>query len=106
MPDGGAQRRGRRGGAAVAAGGPRPGPRLHPEPFGEEGTDGGEGDALLLAAVAVADGDGLVFQGVAVDGKAEGAAGLIHAGVALADGLLGVGLDEALLREAGGELVV
>ena len=52
-------------------------------------------DPLLGAGVAVADGDGLVLERVAVDGEAEGAAGLIHAGVALADRLLGVGLDEA-----------
>jgi hypothetical protein len=32
---------------------------------------------------------------VAVDGEAEGAAGLVHAGVALADGLLLVELDRA-----------
>ena len=40
--------------------------------------------------VAVADGDGLVGQGVVVDREAPRAGGLVHAGVSLADGLLGV----------------
>src|SRR5262245_31735296 len=49
-----------------------------------------DGDALLRARVAVAHGDGSLSQGVAVDGEAVGAPRLVHAGVALADRLLGV----------------
>ena len=45
----------------------------------EPARDGVEGDALLELGVPVADGDGLVGEGIAVDGEAEGAAGLVHA---------------------------
>ena len=61
--------------SAVKKGGA--GTALQPEFVAEEGRDGGEGDAVLLAGVAVADGDGLVRERVAVDGEAEGGAGLV-----------------------------
>lgn len=63
-----------------------------------------ECDAILRAGVAVADGDGLVGEGVGVDGEAEWATGFVHAGVAFADGLLGIGFDEAEVSEAGAEV--
>src|ERR1700754_2087060 len=42
-------------------------------------------DALLLPSVAVADGDGLVFERLVVDGDAEGRAYLVLSRVELAD---------------------
>src|SRR5689334_16822666 len=49
-----------------------------------------DGHALLRHLIALADGDGLVLHGVAVDGDAERRADFVHAGVSLADVLLGV----------------
>src|SRR5829696_6963242 len=45
----------------------------------------GRFDALLTPGVAVADGDGLVFERLVIDGDAEGRADLVLAGVELAD---------------------
>lgn len=40
----------------------------------------------MLGGVAVADGDGIVLEGIEVDGDAEGGADFVHAAVAAADG--------------------
>src|SRR5262249_11526099 len=65
-----------------------------------------ERDADLVARVAVADGDGLIRDRLAVDRDAEGRAGFVHPGVALADALLGVVLRRAdLAAHVGVELL-
>ena len=46
----------------------------------------GDGDALLLGAVAVTDGDGIVFQGLVIHGDTERGTNQILARVTLADG--------------------
>ncbi|KAF3806253.1 putative glycine--tRNA ligase [Colletotrichum gloeosporioides] len=87
-----------------------------------QGLDGGDDGVLvaadLLGRVAVAEGDGVVLDGLEVDGDAEGRAELVVAAVALADGrgrvvhaggdaelaqLLGDLLDEGLELRVGGE---
>ena len=70
--------------------------------FLEEGFDLFDVDAFLRAGVAVADGYGVVFEGVAVDGETEGGAGFIHACVAFTDVLFDIHLD----GEFGSELAV
>ncbi len=55
-----------------------------------------DGDADLGHGVAVADGDGVVVEGVEVDGDAEGCADLVLAAVAASDALGVVVLGEAV----------
>ena len=45
----------------------------------------GDGDALLLGAVAVTDGDGIVFQSLVIHGDTERSSDQILTGVSLAD---------------------
>ena len=54
----------------------------------------GDGDAFLLHAVAVAQGDAMVFQRLVVDGQANGGAQGVLTAVALADGVFFVVLGE------------
>ncbi len=61
--------------------------------------------AFLLERIAVADGDGLVLEGLGVDGEAEGGAGFVHAGVAFADVLFVVDLDVPGFAEVEVELL-
>src|SRR4030095_12419022 len=63
--------------------------------LGQVGDDVVDADPLLRARVAVADGDGLVRERLSVDGEAVRRPRLVHAGVALADGLLRVELGRA-----------
>src|SRR5690242_6625551 len=70
---------------------------------GEVALDLVQGDALLLHRVALADGDRVVVQGVEVDGDAERRTDLVLAAVAAADGTGVVELDVPVLPEVGGE---
>ncbi len=54
----------------------------------DETVEVGDVDAGLFHGVAVAQGDGVVFQGLVVDGDAERCADCILTAVALADGIL------------------
>ena len=45
----------------------------------------GDGDALLLGAITVTDGDGVVFQGLVIHGDTEWSSDQILTGVALAN---------------------
>src|SRR5690349_18737902 len=53
----------------------------------------------LLGRVAVADGDGVVLQGLAVNGDAEGSAGFVLAAITAADGAFIVVKDVELFFE-------
>src|SRR5215213_9982495 len=70
--------------------------------------DAVDADSLLRSRIAVAGGDGLILECLAVDSEADGASRFVHPGVALADAGFRIVLDEAvtseLLRELGGEL--
>ena len=74
--------------------------RLAASQLVDEGVDG---DADLLHGVAVTDGDGLVVEGVEVDGDAEGGADFVLAAVAASDALgvvvLGEAVDDAGLAD-------
>ena len=63
-----------------------------------------EGHPLLRHGVALADGDGLVVEGVEVDGDAVGRPDLVLAAVAAPDRLGVVEVDVPVLTEAVGEL--
>ena len=58
--------------------------------LGHKGGNLIERDALLGLRIAVTHSDGLVIRRIAIDGEAEGAPRLVHAGVAFADALLDV----------------
>ena len=62
-------------------------------------------DAFLIERVAVANGHGVVREGVAVDREAERATGFVHAGVALADRLLGVELAHKTVAQVQVQLL-
>ena len=67
------------------------------------GDDVVDGEPDLFRRVAVADGDGVVVQGVEVDGDAEGRADLVLAAVASSDGARDVPLDVVALLEVAVE---
>src|SRR5699024_3206860 len=64
-----------------------------------------DGDALLLHRVALADGDGVVVQGVEVDGHAVRGADLVLTTVAAADGAGGVVVDVPQTAQLVGDLL-
>jgi len=59
---------------------------LEPNLFSDVGFELADGHANLFHGVAVADGDGIVFEGVEVDGDAEGRSDFVLAAVATANG--------------------
>src|SRR5262245_2844154 len=66
--------------------------------FGQERCDLAHADPLLIRSIAVSDRDGVISHRLAIDREAERSSGLIHAGVALADGLLDVEIDDPARR--------
>src|SRR5439155_804379 len=62
--------------------------------------------APLLGGVAVANGDGIVLQGLAVDGDAKRSAGLVLATIAAADGAFVVVKDVELFFEIAIERLI
>ncbi|CDZ92017.1 Predicted transcriptional regulator [Rhodococcus ruber] len=75
------------------------------QPLGQVTLDLVEPDALLRHGVALADGDGLVLEGVEVDRDAERGADLVLAAVAAADGAGVVELDVPVLAQLRGEVL-
>src|SRR5579885_3450154 len=77
-----------RSGAALAGASGWYGSRPRPQQLAQLVADRPDGDAPLLRAVALADGDRVVLGRLPVDGDAEGRARLVLATVAAADGPL------------------